>query len=611
MIYFIGKVPLFSSSNWLPSTVEDCISYFQDKPYISVDTETQGFDCHSKKILSLQLGDKHNQYVIDCRVVDILKFKNLLESKKVILHNAKFDYKFLKKAGIILENIYDTMLAECVIYCGYEKYGYGLQALADRYCGVHLNKEVRGDFFKLTSEAFTDEQIRYGALDVAYLDIIKEKQEEKIKQYGLEYVVDLENTVVTALADIEYNGMILDAKEWRNISVTNNVKLFDLEVAMDTMLMEAFKIPGNQSLFLDITLRRLNYNYASPKQIGEILEKLLSVPIESTDDRTLNSLKHKHPFIELLLKHRELAKAISTYGTEFLDNINPITGRVHTKFWQVLNSGRVSSNEPNLQNIPADNMYRNCFKAREGFLWVSADYSAQEMMLMAEASGEDVFIDALNNGEDLHCKVGSMMFKRTIDPIKDKAIRTKVKTINFGKAYGMGPNKFADKLNIPVQEAYELFDLYAKTFPKLTKWLKDSGNEVIRKGNARTPEPCRRVRWFPELKHLDPNDYTNKGTFAKAARDGTNTKIQGGAANITKEALIMVRGLINFYNSRYKEPVAYLICTVHDAIDVEVRQDLAEGFSKSMERIMVNVGNKYVTKVSMKVDITITPHWQK
>jgi len=278
-------------------------------------------------------------------------------------------------------------------------------------------------------------------------------------------------------------------------------------------------------------------------------------------------------------------------------------------------------NSPNVQNIPGDNKFRNCFEAREGFMWVSSDYNGQELRLMADGSKESGFIDVLNRGEDLHCYAGSMMFKRTITKA-DKELRNKAKTINFGKPYGMGPAKLADTLSISIEEANELFDLYAKSFPKLNAWLSKQSKFAKENWYSLTFAPCYRRRWYPDMQVATELRKTvkkgDKETWKRiltiegqTERYGANHKIQGTGADVTKEALVGVRNLIKEYNARHKAEVAFLICTVHDAIDSEVRQDLAEQFARDKERVMIECGNKYVTDVKMEVDTTITKYWTK
>ena len=341
MIHFVGNSMIVEGDLVHPSTVVDCLDYFKYHTHIAVDTETQGRDCHSKKILSLQIGDDINQWVIDCRTVNILRFKELLESKTCIFHNAKFDYKFLKHAGIVVENIYDTMLAECVIYCGYEKFGYSLKDVTKRYLNIDLDKSTRGEFYKLESEPFTDKQIEYAALDVTYLHQIMKMQQESIKKYNLEYCVNLENEVVKALADIEYNGFILNKERWLQNTIDYEDRLQQMEdtldniVLSDPVLCDLHKPKYAQGNLFGFHDRILSINYASPTQIKEICHQL-GFFVESTDDRELTKLAKLHPFFKELQNYRELAKIVSTYGRSFLNYINRHTGKIHTDFWQVL-----------------------------------------------------------------------------------------------------------------------------------------------------------------------------------------------------------------------------------------------------------------------------------
>lgn len=622
--------------------VQECINYFGDKEEVFLDTETTGTFCHVHKITSLQLGDSKNQFFIDCRSIDIGLFKELIESKKIIGQNLKFDYKMLKKAGIVLDELYDTMLAECVLFCGYEKYGYSLADLHRRYLSIELSKEERMSFLTQGTRPFTLRQIEYGCRDIENLGRIRDFQMRRIEELGLGYCLDVENKAILALADIEYNGMILDGKEWLEVTKTYIDKMSKIQESLDQIIqtepkLKKFKPDVVQGNLFGEAERIVKVNYNSPKQVLDICHAL-GYPVENTNEREIKKLarlndetgevvKAKHPFFGLLLQSRETSKVISTYGESFLKYINPATGRVHTSFWAIVSTGRVSSgfkddNAPNLQNIPKKNIFRNCFKARPGFSWVSIDYSGQELRLMADGSGEAGFIDVINRGEDLHCYAGSMMFKKPIDKKKDKALRDKAKTINFGKPYGMGPDKLADELDIPIDEAKDLFKQYSEAFPVLNKWLEGLQRSAVLKGYAETAGPCKRIRWFPDAKRAKELRKTAKAgdkTVWKeiliaeggVAREGGNFPIQSSGANMLKEALYEVRHLVLSYNKIHKEEVAFLICTVHDAIDVEVRTDLAEHFAKEMEALMVAVGNKYVTKVKMEADTTVTLQWQK
>jgi DNA polymerase-1 len=617
--------------------VEDCLNYFAGHEEIQIDTETSGLDPHKDKVTSLQIGDFKNQFFIDARVVDIRLFKDLIEKKLCILQNAKFDYKMLKAAGIMLNRIYDTMLAESVLFCGYEKYPIGLAALHQKYLNITLSKEEREGFLHIGARPFTLKQVEYGALDVTNLSRIRDMQMVEIHKLNLLYCVEIENSVVKAMGDIEYNGMILDPPSWNKVTQIYTEKLLQIQKAMDDIVTTEPKLKkwapkGLQQNLFGYEERHVKANYGSPAQIKQMCHAL-GHKVESTDEREIGKLAKldpndsdivlsaKHPFFAALLQNREIAKVVSTYGDSFLNYISPITGRVHTDIWQIKSTGRISSSKPNLQNLPAKNIFRNCFKARPGFSWVSIDYASQELVIMADQSGEPVFIEALNDKKDLHSISASLLFDKVITK-SDKKERTAAKTITFGLCYGMGADKLSDSLDIPLDEAKDLMAKYEKAFPTVISWLKKSGQTAVKEGRTTTNDYCRRIRWYPGAKRAKELRKTvQKGdkmawkeilmAEGSTEREGKNHLVQGSAANITKEALIEVRNLILAYNWFHKEEVAFLICQVHDAIDVEVRDDLSLEFSEKMAQIMRDCGNKYVTKVKMDVDVTITKEWVK
>ena len=621
--------------------VQDCLSYFGDKEEMNLDTETTGTDPHVHKITSLQLGDSKNQFFIDCRSIDVGLFKELIESKKIIGQNLKFDYKMLKKVGIVLNELYDTMLAECVLYCGYEKYGYSLADLHRRYLSIELSKEERMSFLTQGTRPFTLRQIEYGCRDIENLGRIRDFQTRRVEELGLGYCLDVEFKAMPALADIEYNGMILDSEDWLKVTKIHVDKMSKIQESLDQIIqtepkLKKFKPDVVQGNLFGEPERVVKVNYNSPKQVLDICHAL-GYPVENTNEREIKKLarlndetgevvKAKHPFFGLLLQSRETAKVISTYGEKFLKYINPATGRVHTSFWQVQATGRVSSgfkgdNAPNLQNIPAKNIFRNCFKARRGFSWASIDYSGQELAIMADQSGEPVFVLALNNKEDIHSISASLLYGKPITK-KDKKERTAAKTITFGLCYGMGAEKLADSLGIEESEAKDLMDNYKKAFPTVIAWLEKSGKSAVLSGKTVTQDLCQRIRWYPEAKRArELRKTVKKGdkatwkeiliTEGSTEREGKNHFVQGTAANCTKEALILVRDLILKYNKQYHEEVAFLICTVHDAIDVEVRDDLADQFSKEMAEEMLKAADKYVKTVKMGLDVTVSKEWCK
>ena len=219
MITLVGKTTSTNNSFKI-GTIEDVVEYCSTCKVLGVDTETEGFDFTCKKMIMFQIGDEHQQFVVDTRFVSIEPLRNILENKDIIkiFHNAKFDYKFIKRwANIDVYGVYDTYLVERIINCG-KNIRYGLGHLCERYLNVKLNKEIRNQFVGLTGQPFRDDQIVYGAKDVEYLVQIREKQLPQIKKFQLEEVVNLENEAVLAFSDIEYNGLDIDKDKWEVIA---------------------------------------------------------------------------------------------------------------------------------------------------------------------------------------------------------------------------------------------------------------------------------------------------------------------------------------------------------------------------------------------------------
>ena len=240
MIYFIGNTAIHESPHYQLATIDDVVDYCSNKTVLGVDTETEGFDFTCKKMIMFQIGDADNQYIIDTRFISIESLRNILENKDIIkiFHNSKFDYKFIKKwSGITCQGVYDTFLVELVNSCG-KRLGYSLKDLCKRYFNVELNKDVRNKFVGLNGKPFDNNQIVYGAKDVEYLCKIRELQLPVTEKYRLQHVVDLENEVVLAFADIEYNGLDLDKELWNSIESESMKNAEMLMINLDQMVIE-------------------------------------------------------------------------------------------------------------------------------------------------------------------------------------------------------------------------------------------------------------------------------------------------------------------------------------------------------------------------------------
>jgi len=370
------------------STIEECLEYFKDTEEIGVDTETTGFDPYRDRILSLQLGDFNNQFVIDSSI-DFTIFKELLETRVILGQNLKFDLRFLYKLGIHPKKLYDTFLAECVLTTGFTERGLGLKDLGLKYCNVELDKSIRGVIHK---EGLTDRVIKYGADDVKYLSSIKEKQLLEIEKWGLQTILNLENEVVKVFSLMEYNGIPFNPTKWIEVAeqVEKNTK--ELEDKLDTLIYQlgTKDLPNNNkltkycniwkqgSLFFDVKERDCNINWASPAQKLKLI-KDLGFKMESVGDKELQRNKSKHPIFPLLIEYSKQNKLATSFGKDFLKFINPITNKIHPSYWQVLSTGRISVSDPNINQIPAHGelatKIRSAFEAPEGYKIVGGDYS--------------------------------------------------------------------------------------------------------------------------------------------------------------------------------------------------------------------------------------------
>ena len=633
MIYLIDnssdtKIP---ASHYQLGTIDDVVKYCEDKKVLGVDTETEGFDFTCKKMIMFQIGDEIDQFVIDTRVVDIEPLRDILESRKItkIFHNAKFDYKFIKRWGNIeCEGIYDTFLTERVINCGKDNIRYGLKDVCKKYLNVELNKEVRNQFIGLTGQPFREDQIVYGAKDVEYLIGVRKHQLPLIDRYKLNNVVDLENEVVTAFADIEYNGLDLDSEKWKEIEAVNMDNANTLEENLDEMIRVDARVKHFVSKYIQTDMftatediRDIDIKWTSPKQVLEVFQCIVP-KLENVNGKQMYKYRYKFPLIDKYVKYKEAMKLCTSYGDAFFKNLSS-DKRIHTNFHQILDTGRVSSSKPNMQQIPADNIYRNCFTAPDGWSFVSSDYSSQELNVIAYGSKDPVWIEALKNNQDLHSTCAELVYgeewltsgednciyfkrKAKCSCPSHKKLRTNVKTINFGLAYGMGPNKLSDTLSIDLGAAKELIEKYFQTFPSIKGFLDKLGNYGKKYGYIKTFPPYNRKRWFS---NWYPKIWNNKSSMMELGsieRASKNTPIQGASADMTKKALVLMRCYIKDFDVPVK-----LVMTVHDQIDTICKNEYVDWWSKKMQELMEQAALEIVTNGLLKAEVTVNNCWTK
>ena len=614
MNYFCSNNPDQDLYGLIAISIKEIGANLSDARVIGVDTETTGLFYRDDLLLMIQIYDGKDNYVIDYQTVDCSSILAPIMANKDIIkiaHNVKFDYKFLKFHGMEMENVYDTMLAEKIIHCGRKDYLFSLKALMKRYYNIEMDKEVRNTFVGHTG-VFTKHQVLYGLDDTVKLLDIRDKQLKQIKELELENTLKLENSAALAFADIEYNGMHLDKTAWDKAAAKVKTEVSMLFEELEQELHAGFpEYRENQmDMFGEGRLNTINWD--SPAQVLKFMQKF-DPKLESAGAPAVSEIKDKHSIVSTYIEYKEKSKLFNAYGPKFYKYVMS-DNKVHTRFDQILDTGRVSSRNPNMQQIPADNTYRNAFAPEDkSWVYVSSDFAAQELCIIAYGSQDPVWLKVLREGGDLHSTCAELIFgnKWTSlhkDPlqikntVEGKTMRTHVKIINFGLAYGMQAFSLSRSLGITEKEATALIAKYFDVFPKIKGFLNGLGEYGKKHGHIRTYKPFRRIRHFDEWQGKN----TSKSDMSKIIRKSKNTPIQGSGADMTKLALIMVRAHIK----EYVLPVE-LVLTVHDEINTIVHKDYAEQWSEKLKEIMEKSATYIVGEGLLNSDPTITNNWEK
>jgi DNA polymerase I len=569
-----------------------------DSGVVGIDCESTGFDPYTDVMTLLQMSvDPEHAYVFNMRELndpeDFIFFANILaHPRKVkIMQNGKFDLQFITRffdrGPLPIESLYDTMIASKLIARGDNRLAHNLAAIAKRELDMELDKTLQtSDFGRLTH---SDEQLMYAAKDAAVLLPIREAQKLHLKQYQLEKVARLEFDAVAAIADCELNGIYLDGDEWHERIVGQKEQHLLLRNETVDLLR-----PGVVQLDL---FGEAMLNIDSPKQLGPVLQNL-GVPIgASTKEKELIGHRHDFPVVDAVLRYREVATALKKFGDDYLRFIHKTTGRVHADFHQLTApSGRMSCSKPNLQQVPREILYRQCFKAQTGGKIITADYGQIELRIMAMQSGDPMLVRAFVEGRDLHDQTAVLVLgcdPNNIPPEK----RGISKNLNFGTAYGVGPPRFSEVAGIPEREAEIALRNYWKVYTVLDHYLTAQGLLAANQGYAKT-HSGRTVRL-----RFDSND---RKAWSAAKRLGRNFGVQGTGADILKRALYLVRkaSIESGYDVR-------VVNIVHDEIVVETNDDAAL-VSVLVERAMMVAGQEVLgDKIPCVVGVKIKETWTK
>ena len=667
MIGFVTEDPLVIKNLRLAGdegivfcTKEQALELLETKDTLGFDCETLGFDPYTTDLLTIQIGNEKHQFVIDVKSVDIQFFKELLETRELIGHNLKFDLKFLYHERIIPTKVYDTFLGEKTSKLGIDSHRCGLDACIYRHLGIVMDKTER----KNINGKFTVPFILYSALDVAYLHQLKEIQLEILKNQGSLKSIELDNRFVKVLAYIEYCGIKLDETKWyAKMSITKG-ELDEAQQELDKFIIDnkMFQFIDTQTnLFSNQIKTCINWN--SSQQVVLFFKKLGVDTSVTEKGETKDTIEAGHltkfqntvPIIETYLKYKQAQKDLGTYGENWIKLINPVSGRIHTQYKQLMNTGRLSSGGrnkqtgeayPNLQNIPSDKETRSCFVAENGNVIIGCDYTGQEQIVLANKCLDPNLLEFYDKGlGDMHSFVASKMYEEleglTLDEIKDKHKdkRQAAKSAGFAINYGGQGITIAENLGISLEQGQKIYDAYFTAFPGLKAYFDqakkfgiDNGYVLISAVTGKKSyvdyydeflEAKKAVNvkgfWDNYKKHREHKTASYSkikqqvstffGKKGEIERMSLNYPVQGESAEITKLSCV-------YFWEDYLLPNKLLftikfINTVHDENLVECPESLSGEVANALEGAMVKAGAVFCKRVPLKADPCIEKFWKK
>lgn len=567
---------------------------------IGLDTETTELDPYYGRLRLIQLATPSGVHVIDVDAfrngdpkqnTALASLRDLLAAPRPIkiLHNAKFDAKFIKHTlGTDLGGIFDTLLASQLLGAGDIEERHGLEAVASRYLSEAVDKTERLSNWNLE---LSEAQLEYAARDAAVLLPLREKLIERLKADSLIDCARLEFDCVMTVADMELTGFYMHKDRWLEQLAIVEKRRTQLAEELQTVLAEE---SSQGTLFGGP--QRDDINLDSHQQLTQALERL-GIPVpDSTRNWKLQPLALEYPIIATLLEYRTVQKALTSYGQNMIELINPTTHRLHADFRQIgAPTGRFACTNPNIQQVPHAVEYRRCFSGHpEGRKLVIADYSQIELRILAEFSGDQAFINAFRSGADLHRVTAAEVFNVSVDQVSREQ-RDFAKRLNFGVVYGIGAQRFSIMTGVGVSEAEGVLKKYFATYRQLDTYLNEAANRAVRERQARTGSG-RLVRF-----RYDDQD---RQQISMTKRNGKNTPIQGTSADILKRALRLLKDELRGTN-------AQIVNIIHDEIVVEADAGEAEEVAVKVERAMVAAGEEYVKTVPVKVETEIADEWVK
>ena len=580
--------------------IDDFLRIILTKEIFSLDTETTNTDAISAELVGMSFSFGENQafYIpIPPNIEDaqkiVDKFKPVLENEKStkVGQNIKYDMIVLANYGVTIKGkIFDTMIAHYVLQ---PELHHGMDFLAEvylKYDTIKIEELIgaRGKNQRNMRDLSPTDVYKYACEDADVTLKLKNILEKELEDNGVKNLFEeIEMPLVPVLAYMERNGVRIDTDALKETSKHFTIRMREIEE-------EIYRLAG------------MEFNVSSPKQVGEVLFDRLKIVEKAkktktgqyvTSEEVLEGLKTKHEIVGKILEHRGLKKLLGTYIDALPELINPKTGRIHTSFNQTVTAtGRLSSSNPNLQNIPIRNEdgkeIRKAFIPDDGCEFFSADYSQIELRIMAHLSEDDNMIEAFREEQDIHAATAAKIYKINIEDVSREQ-RNKAKTANFGIIYGISVFGLAERLNVERKEAKELIDGYFENYPKVKAYMDKSIRVARDKGYIETI--FNRKRYLPDI------NSRNAIVRGYAERNAINAPIQGSAADIIKVA--MVRIYKRFMDEGIKSK---MILQVHDELNFSVLQEEKE---KVQQIVISEMEAAYKMKVPLLADCGWGQNW--
>ena len=574
--------------------------FFLTKQKLSFDTETTSTDAISAELVGLSFAvEPFKAFYVPVpenreeamKVLEI--FRPVYESERILKigQNVKYDLEVLANYGIELKGeMFDTMIAHYLLQ---PELRHNMDYMAEVYLNyqtIHIDELIgpRGKNQKSMRDVPPADVCEYASEDADITLQLYNALEPKLKESDLYPLFrDVEMPLVRVLAEMEMNGVLIDTNALKETSVAFTERMLELE-------RKIYEEAGEE------------FNISSPRQVGDILFEKLKIVEKAkktktgqyvTSEEVLQQLKNKAPIVSNILAYRGLKKLLGTYVDALPKLINPRTGHIHTSFNQTVTAtGRLSSSDPNLQNIPVRGEdgkdIRRCFIPEPGCLFFSADYSQIELRVMAHLSNDANMIEAFREGHDIHTATAAKIYKESLDSVtRDQ--RTKAKRANFGIIYGITMFGLAQNLDIERSEAKQLIDGYFATYPQVQAYMEQSKEMARKNGYAETF--LHRRRYLPDI-----NSH-NATVRNFAERNAINAPIQGSAADIIKVAMVRIYSRFKRENIRSK-----MILQVHDELNFSVRPEEKD----LVERIVIEeMQNAYALRVPLIADCGWGKNW--